>query len=241
MIKKTHVMVNKPEISVRYLADYMAASERTRRTIASSIKFRPIARLIQHTEARAALTDFFVGGKTDANELIAKSEFIRNKLADDDFDLTVNEANADYLARVSQILGDLTLPDANLSFAHKFEHPAINGVTVKFSPHIVLDRITKTNKTKRGALMFRYSKGKPLNKSVAKFQSAAIFGVLRDVTAQTDSDEAEKALCLTVDAYTGAVYPAQGDAATDYLNMKAALSSIAERWDKIPPPKNAVL
>lgn len=241
MSKKTHVMVNKPEISVRYLADYMAASERSRRTIVSNIKFRPIARLIQHKEATLALTEFIVSGRTDAAELKAKSDYIRSKLADDDFELIVNEANADYLARVSQILGDLCLPSANLSFSQSVHSTIINGVKVKFSPHILLDRRTRTNKTKRGALMIRYAKGKPLNPPVAKFQCAAILGLLRDTTLQSDEDEADKALCLTVDAYAGQVYSAQGDAATDYANMKAALASIAERWDKIPPPKNAVI
>ncbi len=240
MVNKTHILVNEPEISVRYLADYMAASERKKRSIISDSKYRPAARMIQHREARSVLTTFFVAGKTNASELKERSEFIRNKLADDDYDIAVNEANAGYLERVSQILGDLKLPNANLSIAPKWEPQKINGVKLRFSPHILLDRTGKKNQNQRGALMFRYAKNTPLNPIIAAYQSAAIFGILRDISDK-DAEEVDKPLCVTVDAFTGTVYPADGKAATSYLNMKAALASIAERWPNIKPPPGAVL
>lgn len=38
---------------------------------------------------------------------------------------------------------------------------------------------------------------------------------------------------MTVDGYPGIVYPAVGRAMSDWLNMKAALTTIAERWPAI--------
>ena len=54
--QKTHREVPEPEISVRHLADFMAASERARRTIVEGCKYRPIARLVQHKEATLAIS-----------------------------------------------------------------------------------------------------------------------------------------------------------------------------------------
>jgi hypothetical protein len=54
--QKTHQEVKEPEISVRYLADFMAASERKRRSIVEGCKYRPIARLVQHKEAMLAIS-----------------------------------------------------------------------------------------------------------------------------------------------------------------------------------------
>jgi hypothetical protein len=240
MGNKTHILVNEPEISVRYLADYMVASERKKRSIISDCKYRPAARMIQHREATVVLTGFFVSGKTNAAELKERSEFIRNKLADDDYDLAVNEANAGYLERVSQILGDIKLPSANLTISPKWQPKKINGVQLRFSPHILLDRVGKKNKKQRGALMFRYAKGVPLKWEIAAYQSAAIFGVLREIS-EKDAEEVDKPLCITVDGFSGIVYPADGKATTYYLNMKAALASIAERWPNIKPPLGAIL
>jgi hypothetical protein len=52
--KKTHVLVPEPEMGVRYLADYMAGSDRKKRALLVSAKYRPRARLLQHREAKAA-------------------------------------------------------------------------------------------------------------------------------------------------------------------------------------------
>ena len=196
--------------------------------------------MIQHKEAMIVLTGFFVSGKTNASELKERSEYIRNKLADSDFDTAVNDSNAGYLERVSQILGDIKLPNANLTIAPQWQPPKINGVKLRFSPHLLLDRIGKKNQTQRGALMFRYAKNNPLNPEVAAYQSAAIFGILREMSDK-DADEIDKPLCVTVDGFTGTVFPADGKAASRYLNMKAALDSIGERWPAVKEPLNAIL
>ena len=43
---KTHNVLKSPKISLRYLADYMAASEKARRTIIRGCKYQPIARVV---------------------------------------------------------------------------------------------------------------------------------------------------------------------------------------------------
>jgi hypothetical protein len=42
-------------------------------------------------------------------------------------------------------------------------------VKVRFSPHLLLSRVDKTNKQRRGAFMLRYAKGKPLAPTVGSF------------------------------------------------------------------------
>jgi hypothetical protein len=104
----------------------------------------------------------------------------------------------------------------------------------------MLRRVTKTNKVKCGALMLRYAKGKPLGTDVAAWQSAAIFGYMRklDEAAMT---EAERALCITLDAYAGACHDAPTNAVYLFKEMTAACASISKRWPAIKPPKNAIL
>jgi uncharacterized protein YqiB (DUF1249 family) len=51
--KKTHTEVKQPQISIPRLADYMAASEQGKRTIAQSCKYRSTVRVTQHNEAKA--------------------------------------------------------------------------------------------------------------------------------------------------------------------------------------------
>ena len=87
----------------------------------------------------------------------------------------------------------------------------VNGVKVRFSPHLLLRRVDKTNKQPSGAFMLRYSKRKALAADVGGYQSAAAFGLLKDYLAEEGS-EADKNICVTLDAFTGNLYPAPGSA-----------------------------
>ena len=87
--------------------------------------------------------------------------------------------------------------------------------------------------------MLRYAKGKPLAAAVGDNQSAAIFGLLS--MSKSEGLEADKTICITLDAATGKVFPAPGAAGSIFANMKAACASIAERWPNIKPPKGAVI
>ena len=132
MEQKTHREVPEAEISVRYLADFMAASERKRRSIVESCKYRPIARLVQHREATIAISGAIQAGPLDQQALKAKADFIRNKLADDDFDALTNEVNADYVEKFSEVSASIKLPDAEVLPGKVFPPFKINGVKVRF-------------------------------------------------------------------------------------------------------------
>jgi hypothetical protein len=159
---KTHKEVKQPEISVRYLADYMAASERKRRTIIEGCKYRPIARLHQHKEAPTAIAHALRHGSATPQWLKERAAMIRSKIATDHFDAFTNESNADYVEAFSKVVASVELPEAEILPGNLFPDFDIRGVKVRFAPHLMLRRlIKKTNKLKRGALMLRYSKGRP--------------------------------------------------------------------------------
>jgi hypothetical protein len=50
---KTHIRHDRPRMAARDLADYMAASEVSKRTIVRNSKFEPLLRVAHHDEARA--------------------------------------------------------------------------------------------------------------------------------------------------------------------------------------------
>jgi hypothetical protein len=238
--KKTHTEVKHPRISIRRLADYMGASEQARRGIVQSCKYRAIARVVQHNEAKAAISSHILSGVQGPGDLQKRADLLRNTLTDDEFEVDLNEHNADYIERFIASLPNVELPDADRLPTQAFAPLMLNGVKVTFSPQLLLRRVTKTNKVKTGALMLRYGKNSPLPPMVGGFQSAAIFGYLRTLE-EADKTEAERALCITLDAHAGKCHEAPGNAVYLFNEMKAACATIAERWPAIKPPKNAVL
>jgi hypothetical protein len=240
MLKKTHTEVKEPQISVRMLADYMAASEQGQRTIARNCKYKPTAPVVQHDEARG-IASIYVRQR-DSVELKSKLDALRGRFyePDQDFERKRNEHNADYVERFSKIASDLDLPQADYLPRRKFPPLMLRGTKVSFVPDLLVTRVNRTNKTKVGALMFRYAKGEPLPEDVAGYQSAFMFGYLEE-RPFAEAAVAERGLCLTVDAYAGKVYAAPGKAAYLFKEMQAACESIAERWPAIKPPARAVL
>ena len=75
--KKTHTEVKQPQISIPRLADYMAASEQAKRTIAQSCKYRAIARVVQHDEAKAAISSHMLDGSKGVAGLKERAATIR--------------------------------------------------------------------------------------------------------------------------------------------------------------------
>lgn len=240
MTDKTHVEVKQPEIDARHLADYMAGSERKKRAILIGCKYRPIAKLLQHKEARIVVASALRHGEKSPKNLKDKADAVRAKLATDDFDALTNEANADYIKRFSEVVEEIELPDAETLPGKVFPPFPVLGVKVRFSPNLLFRRLTKTNKLRIGALMLRYAKGKALSPATGDYQSALIFGLLGDVKDE-EAAEPEKELCVTFDVTSGTLYVAPGKAVTMYANTKAACQSIAEQWPNLPPPPSAVL
>lgn len=238
--KKTHRLVKNPQISARYLADYMAASEKAKRSIVKSCKFQPIARVLQHREAKAIVSKFIWQGDSNSAALTAKAQVIRGRIADTSYDRDLFDHNADYVDRFASIAALIEFPDGEISMAGKADSIDLNGVRVTAETHFRIRRVTRTNKIKVGAGMLRYQKGKALSPDVADWQSAFMLGYLTEIGTEGGA-EVEHKLCLTLDAYSGAVYSAPTDAIRRYQNMEAACASIAERWPNIEPPANAVI
>ena len=237
---KTHVVVAVPEMDARQLADYMAGSDRKKRSVLTDCKYRPIARLMQHKEARTFVASTLRSGEKNPQAIIEKADFVRSKIATNDFESATNEANADFIQRFGDIVKDIELPDAEILPGKVFPKLVVNGVKIRFSPSLRFRRLTRTNKVKIGGLMLRYAKGKALAPPVGEYQSALIFGLI-DESREEQAAEADKSLCLTLDVITGTMFVAPSRSTSMYANTKAACQSIAEQWPNLPPPKGAVL
>lgn len=238
--KKTHREVKTPTISARYLADFMVASQQAKRTIVRNCKYRSIARMMQHKHARDRVSRFLSSPELDLEWLAEEAQGLRDAIADDDFDRSVLDNNADFVERFVSQYSNVELPDVDFEWAPENTFTEINGVKINNDTLFKLQRVTKTNKIRVGAGAIRYSKGKPLPPETAKWQSAFIFGSTND-TVNDQGAAAEEKLCLTVCAQSGVVHPAPTDSTSRFNNMKAACATIAERWPNIAPPPNAVL
>jgi hypothetical protein len=238
-VQKTHRIVNEPKISARYLADFMAASERGRRTIVRGCKYQPIARVVQHDEAKATVSKFIRDGDSNTATLTDKAQGLRNRMADSDFDRDLLDHNADYIDRFAEVFPDLALPNVEIHPPGKAPPLALNGVKVTTEMQFRLRRLTKTNKIRVGGAAFRYAKGKPLSTEVANWQSAFMLGYLHQ-TGTEEGAVAEGQLCLTIDAFGGVCHRAPTDALSRFNNMEAACATISEWWPNIAPPDGAV-
>jgi len=242
MQKQTHKVAKQPTISARFLADYMAAGqrERARRTIIQGCKYRSTARVVQHSDARLAISNFIRAENPDVNTLMQKADWLRNKMSDTDFEADQNQHNADYVSRFAKVFPTLVLPSASLEPAGKAPPLLLKGVRVTTDIHFRMRRTTRTNKVRIGAAMLRYAKGKALPPDTGEWQSAYLFGYLETIGLETEA-EAERKLCITIDAYSGEVYAAPTDSVNRFHEIEAACATIAERWPNIEPPPNAVL
>lgn len=237
MPKPTHQEVKSPKISARKLAEFMAGSDVRGRTIVIECKYRPIARIIQHNEAKAAISSF-IRGEISLEDIKLKSTDLRNRYAESDFERNLYDHNADYIDRFLKVRARLAFPDAEILSPGKPPALELNKVRVTFDLAFRLERVTRTNKLKLGAAALRYQKGKALKDAEAEWHGALIHGYL----ARTSIDgDPEHQLCMTVDAYSGILHPAPTDAVSRFKNAEAACANIAERWEKIPPPKGAIL
>lgn len=238
--KKTHRLVKNPSISARDLAEYMTASQIRQRSIVRNCKFRPIARITQHNEAKIVVSKFIRGGGQDASELLEAAERLRNRMADDNFQRDLLDHNADYIDRFVQVYEEIHFPDAERLPAGPSTPLIANGVKINPDIQFRFRRVTRrTNKVRVGAGVLRYAKGKATDPEAAQWHSAFLFGFLQD--ASDEMAEPEHKLCLALDVHGGIAYTAPSDSVRRYSNMLAACASIAERWPNIPPPPKCIL
>ena len=238
--KPTHRLVRRPKMTGRYVADYMAGSERARRTIVRDCKYRPIARLIQHERAKSAISGFILEGGADCGRLTQRAISLRSAIADTDHDRQVLDNNADYIDAFVAAFPVMNLPIADLVPLTGEALFSLSGVEVNNDARFGLQRITRTNRVKTGLATLRYAKGKPLPAEVGLWQSALLYGYQLQID-ERESAEPETALCITIDAFTGSVHTAPSDALSRFRNIEAALISIAERWNSIAPPNGAII
>lgn len=236
---KTHREVKTPRLSDNKLADYMAASEQARRGILRSCKYQPRAAVIQHQDARKMIADSIVNGKFDPAALEKKIAMYEGKITDTEFEADVKQHNIDYMKSALEMGADgIKGQDfARCKTQHKLD---FNGTEISFFPDVLVARTNQRNNRKIGAINFRYSRSAKLSVKVAEWQSALIFGVLRDHPFEEESTP-ELALCQTYDGFNGKLYAAPSKSIYMYNEMQAACAAIAQQWPKIEPPANAVL
>jgi len=238
--KPTHRLVESPKLSGRYLADYMAASERRRRTIIRDCKYRKIAQVINHQLAKAFIADFLKKGSQQPSELNDEADRLRNMMADTPFYRDVYDNNADFLQAYADTFDSSKLPTAEIvPFDEDFKID-LNGVNLNPDIKLALQRTTKTNRLRTGLFTIRYAKNKPLDEETGLWQSSILFGCRKMIDTE-DETAAEQKLCVTLDACTGKMIEAPGDALSRFQNVEAACQSISERWDSVEPPPGAVL
>jgi hypothetical protein len=238
--QNTHREVKVPQISLRYLADYMAGSSQARRTIVRNCKYQSLARVVQHGAAKAAVARFIRTGMGDIASLTAAAQQLRDRMADSEFDRDVLDHNADYIDRFSKVHASLALPEADLLAPGPRLSTTIQGTKINAEFHVRLRRLTRSNKIKVGAAALRYLKNSTLSLAVAEWESAIIFGLL-GITGGEAGAEPELKLCLTIDAHSGIAHSAPTNSISRFHNAEAECASIAERWNNIQPPPGAVL
>jgi hypothetical protein len=238
--QKTHRERKSPQISVRDLADYMAASEITARAIARNAKYQPIGRIVQHDEARSTAAKFIQDDESGTSWLNEQATRLRERLADSPFERDLYDHNADYIDRLAAVWPHVMFPHATRLAPDPSPAITLNGVRVTMDLHVRLRRLTKTNKIRTGGVMLRYAKGRALPLDNGAWQSAFLFGYLMRTGIDPDAAPEFK-LCVTFDVFKGACHPAPTNSINRFKNMEAACASIAEQWPNIKAPSNAVI
>lgn len=240
MEKKTHYVVANPTIPVQYLADYMNASNQVRRSIVQKCKFKSLSRVFQHRIARKTISDHILEGNPVPGNLKEQAEDVRNLLADTDFDATLYGYNADFIEAFSDVGEKFDLSGFEFVAPEKIESPTYNGTVVRFTPSLLTYRMTKANTQKIGGIMYRYSKGSPVQKEVAESQAAFMYGFFAK-NPFIEEAKPEHKLCMVLCAVSGKTHYAPTNSIYQFNEMRAVCSDIAEKWENVPPPKGATL
>jgi len=218
----------------------MASSNQVRRGIVQKSKYKSLARVFQHQIARKTISDHILDGNPLLGDLKEKAEEIRNLLADTDFDAQLHSYNADFVEAFADVCVKFDLSGFELVAPEKMAHPQYNGTTVKFRPSLLTYRTTKANTQKIGGIMYRYAKGTPVPTEAAEFQAAFMFGYFA-TTPFIAHAKPEDALYMVLDAFNGKTHISPAKAIYKFNEMKAVCGDIAEKWDNVPPPPNAII
>lgn len=216
----------------------MVAGERRRRSIVQDCKYRPIARIIQHKQAKAAVARYLCEPDLNVEWLTERAEQLREAIADDDFDRLVHDNNADYVDRFASVAEGVELPKASVNAQSLTKAFVLNGVSVSPQISFQLNRTNKNNKVRIGGCSIRYAKGKFVEEECGKWQAAFTFGYL-GATHNPDEQTPEQKLCLVLDAYAGKLIAAPTDSVTRFNEMSATCATVREWWPNIEAPRGA--
>jgi hypothetical protein len=138
--KKTHVERKSPRISLARLADYMAASEQGKRSIAVTCKYQPIGRLIQYNDAKSIISNYIRSENRKVEDLQEKLQVLKNKICDTDFETDVRDHNADCIFRFIALHNEYDFKDYSYLKSMKFAAYELNGMPVVVSPDVLISR-----------------------------------------------------------------------------------------------------
>ena len=94
------------------------------------------------------------------------------------------------------------LPDAVVSPGKSFGPFKINGVRVRFSPHLLLRRVDKTNKQRRGSFHASIRERKSAPSNCRRISVGGGIPFLQEYAPEEGSD-VDKTICVMLDALTG--------------------------------------
>ncbi len=161
-------------------------------------------------------------------------------LADSEFDAQLHQYNADFVDSFAANAASFDFSRFEIVAPQRIPDPSFNGTLVRFTPSLLTYRTTKQNTQKIGAIMYRYAKGKPVPTDTAEWQCAFMYGYFIEQPFYEEAKPEDK-LCLVLCAVSGETHRTPKKPIYKYNEMKAVCSDIAERWDKVPPPPNAIL
>jgi len=234
-------MASKPTVSSKVLSEYMVATEIRKRSLIRDCKYRKIARVIQHGRAKGIISDLLIAGIAEEDRLREEASRLRRMIADTEFERDTLDVNADFLDAYAKVFSMSSLPKGvSIRAAPKDFSVSLGGVELRHDIRFSTERLTRTNRVRTGFGTLRYAKGRETPGEVLLYHSSLLFGC-RKMMDSDDETAPEEKLCFTLDCFSGMFVPAPGDATRRFQNMEAACASIAERWDSIEPPENAIL
>lgn len=116
----------------------MAASAQRKRTVLREAKYRPVARVLQHTEARATIAAWLRNGEGDTGVLKERADWFRSRMTTSDFEAQQNQHNADYVDTFSEVCAKLAIPPCEMQAAPGKQTVNLNGTNIVHHPDLVL-------------------------------------------------------------------------------------------------------
>lgn len=116
----------------------MAASAQRKRTVLREAKYRPVARVLQHTEARATIAAWLRNGEGDTGVLKERADWFRSRMTTSDFEAQQNQHNADYVDIFSEVCAKLAIPPCEMQAAPGKQTVNLNGTNIVHHPDLVL-------------------------------------------------------------------------------------------------------